>query len=94
MNIIEIMILNLYKILMILLLKIYKILLNIYYTVINSGKNFTFYCPKKYDNCLNDVKKLANNQVLLSDINNYVHPYNSFSHIETEYDTLGRVTIK
>ena len=30
---------------------------------------------------------------LLSDINNYVHPYNGFSHIESEYDSLGRVTI-
>lgn len=72
----------------------YQDLLNIYYTVLNAGKsNFTFYCPNNYDNCLSDVKKLANDQDTLSDINNYVHPFNGFDHIESEYDSLGRVTI-
>ncbi len=69
-------------------------LINIYYTVINSGANtFTFRCSDEYDSCVKDVKDLANNQTELSDINNYVHPFNGFSHIETEYDSLGRVTI-
>ena len=73
----------------------YQDLLNIYYTVINSGKEtFTFYCDVKYDDCIDDVSTIANDKVLLSDINNYVHPYNSFANIETEYDTLGKVTIK
>ena len=67
---------------------------NIFYTVINAGKDeFTFYCPKEYENCLLDVQALANDQDTLSDINNYVHPFNSFSHIATEYDNLGKVTI-
>ena len=69
-------------------------ILNVYYTAINAGKdNFTFYCDREYSNCLNDVQDLANDQNTLSDINNYAHPYNGFSHIETEYDTLGRVSI-
>ncbi len=69
-------------------------LLNIYYTVINSGTNsFTFFCTKEYPNCLKDVQIIANDQELLSDINNYTHPYNGFAHIETEYDNVGRVTI-
>lgn len=69
-------------------------IIDIYYTVINAGKNsFTFYCPKEYTNCINDIQELANDQTTLSDINNYVHPYNSFSHIETTYDSLGRITI-
>lgn len=72
----------------------YQDILDIYYTVINAGKsNFTFYCPKEYTSCIDDIKTLANNQNTLSDINNYVHPYNGFSHIESEYDSLGRVTI-
>ena len=73
----------------------YQDLLNVYYTVINSGKyEYTFYCPKnEYDNCISDVESIANNQTLLSNINNYVHPYNQFSHIETEFDNLGKVTI-
>lgn len=69
-------------------------ILNIYYTVINAGKNsFTFYCPDEYEECLTEIQNLANDQDKLSDINNYVHPFNGFSHIETEYDSLGRVTI-
>lgn len=68
--------------------------LNIYYTVINAGKSsFTFYCPPAYEDCINDINQLANDQSLLSDINNYTHPFNGFSHIETQYDTLGKVTI-
>ena len=74
----------------------YQDLLNVCYTVINSGKDeFTFYCPKnKYSDCLNDVEAIANDQTLLSNINNYVHPYNAFSNIETEFDNLGKITIK
>lgn len=72
----------------------YQDILDIYYTAINAGKsNFTFYCPKEYTSCIDDIKELANDQNTLSDINNYVHPYNGFSHIESEYDSLGRVTI-
>lgn len=70
-------------------------ILNIYYTAINAGKtSFTFYCPSEYTSCLDEVSSLANNQNELSNINNYVHPYNGFSHIETEYDSLGKVTLK
>ena len=44
-------------------------LINIYYTIINSGiDKFTFYCSKSYDNCINDVVGLANNQTILSNI--------------------------
>ncbi len=69
-------------------------LINIYYTVINAGKTkFTFYCPDDWENCLSEVKYLANDQSLLSHINNFVHPFNGFKHIETEYDTLGKITI-
>ena len=69
-------------------------ILNVYYTVINAGKDqFTVYCDKEYTDCLDEVQRLANDQNTLSDINNYAHPYNGFSHIETEYDTLGRVSI-
>lgn len=69
-------------------------ILNIYYTAINAGKiSFTFNCSDEYKTCLDDVKNLANNQTKLSHINNFVHPYNSFKHIETEYNNLGEVTI-
>lgn len=69
-------------------------IMNIYYTVLNSGMTkFTFYCPREYDNCLNDVDNISNDQNLLSNINNYVPVYNGFQNIETEFDTLGKVII-
>ena len=72
----------------------YNELINVYYTILNSGQNeVSFYCPKEYENCITDVKKLANDQNTLSDINNYVHPFNGFSHIETEYDSVGRIKL-
>ena len=70
-------------------------LLNIYYTIINSGiDEFSFYCSNSYKSCINDVVEIANNQETLSNINSFVHPYNSFNSIETKYDTLGKVTLK
>ncbi len=69
-------------------------LINIYYTVINAGKEeFTFFCPDEWKDCLTDVKYLANDQSTLSHINNFVHPFNGFKHIETEYDSVGKITI-
>ena len=70
-------------------------ILNIYYTAMNAGKDtFTFYCSKDYTTCIDDIVELANDQDTLSYINNFVHPYNGFQNIETEYDTLGKITIK
>ena len=69
-------------------------LLNIYFTVVNSGMNeFTFYCPKEYQNCLSEVNDIANNQDTLSSINNFVHPYNSFKTLKTEVESTGKITI-
>ena len=69
-------------------------LINIYYTAINAGKDtFSFYCSEEYESCISDVRNIANDQTILSDINNFVHPFNGFTHIETEYDSLGEVRI-
>ena len=74
--------------------KNYQDILNIYYSVLNNGlEEFTFQCDASYTNCLDDVDSLANSQEKLSDINNYVHPFNSFKHIETTYNSLGSVTV-
>lgn len=69
-------------------------IMNVFYTVINSGvDSFTFYCTDEYPACMARIEELATNQEVLSDINNYVHPFNQFENIETEYDSLGKVTI-
>ena len=69
-------------------------LINIFYTVINSGmESFEFYCPSQYTDCIEDIKSIANDQNILSHINNFVHPFNGFNHIETEYTTSGEIVI-
>ncbi len=69
-------------------------ILNIYFTIVNSGMNeFTFYCPKDYENCINDVNDIANNQNTISSINNFVHPYNSFKTLKTEVESTGKITV-
>lgn len=69
-------------------------IMNIIYTVLNSGwDTFTFYCPKEYEECIDDVTSITNNNEILSNVNNYVHPYNSFKTIETNYTTSGEVTL-
>jgi len=68
---------------------------NIYYTGLNTGKtSFEFKCSTKYKDCIKDVKELADDNTLLSNINNFVHPYNSFKHINTTYTNLGIVTVE
>lgn len=69
-------------------------LVDVLYTIINSGEEmFTFYCSNEYKECRDDVRAIANDQTILSHINNYVHPYNSFKHIETQFTDMGEVTI-
>lgn len=69
-------------------------LINIIYTIINSGNNnFTFYCDDIYTDCQKDIEKITNDTTLLSNINNFVHPYNSFNKIKVIYDDRGQVDI-
>ncbi len=72
----------------------YDDLLNIYYNILNRGYDtFTFYCPKEYENCANDIEKIADNEELMSNINGYVHPYNSFERLELYISSLNEITI-
>lgn len=70
-------------------------LLNYIYYVINSGEtkvNGT--CSDEYINCLNDFKEISNNRELLSNLNNYVHPYNSFKYIIFKSNSYGEFIIE
>lgn len=70
-------------------------LYNLYFTALDSGfKNFQFYCNSQYKNCINDVKNLSENDATLSDINSFVHPYNSFNFFTTTYNNLKLITLK
>lgn len=70
-------------------------IMNIYFNILNNGwKTFTFYCPYEYNTCLYDVENIAFNNELLSKINNYVHPFNSFYHINTKVSSSGEVSVE
>lgn len=72
----------------------YQDLLNIIYSTLNNGwDTFTFYCPNEYSDCLNDINKISKDSTLLSNINNYVHPYNNYSKIGIVSSTTGEITI-
>jgi len=58
----------------------YQDLLNIFYSIINNGwSEFTFYCPEEYKSCIKDIEDISDNETLLTHLNNYVHPFNSFT---------------
>lgn len=68
---------------------------DIFYSILDRGyKTFTFYCPSEYTECLNDIENISNDQNLLTTINNYVNPYNSFNNIRIIYSTSGEVNVE
>lgn len=70
-------------------------LLNIIYTTINSGsQSFTFYCPKEYSNCLKDINDISNDKILITHLNNFVHPFNSMTKLLTTISDFGEVTLE
>ncbi len=72
-----------------------KELLNIFYTILASGMDeFTFYCDLDYEECINDVKELTKDDMILSHINGFVHVYNSYTSISTEFKNNGKITVK
>ena len=67
---------------------------NIFYSVINNGwDEFTFYCPEEYTNCIKDVQTISNDAIILTNLNNYAHPLNSFYTLNTSYSDSGEVNV-
>lgn len=72
----------------------YQGLLNIIFSTLNNGwDTFTFYCPDEYENCIEDITEIGKDTRLLSNINNYVHPFNEYYKIDFITKTSGEVTI-
>ena len=72
-----------------------KDIFNIIYNAINNGyESFNFYCQNSYETCLDDVKNLTSDYELLSVINNFVHPYNSYNKLNVTINSLGKINIK
>ena len=67
---------------------------NIFYSILDNGyENFTFYCPKEYSNCLHDIKEISNDQIILTHLGNFVHPYNNFTSLEVITSNLGEINV-
>lgn len=68
-------------------------ILNMFYSIINSGdESYTFTCD--YDNCTEDVIEVIDDEFIIPNLNNFVHPFNSFEDIKIKPNTLiGRFTI-
>ena len=73
----------------------YQDIINIFYSIIDDGiKQIIIYCPKEYTNCINDITNISSDNVILTHLNNYVHPFNSFNNVKTVISSAGEVTIK
>ena len=69
-------------------------ILNIIYTALNNGwTDFSFFCPKEYEECLADVENITNDSTLISNINNYVGTFNSYNKIMVNMNSFGRINI-
>ena len=69
-------------------------IINIIYSNINNGlDNFNFYCVKSYEECASDVKQILDNDNYLSNLNNFVSPYNTYSKLDVTINSLGKINI-
>lgn len=69
-------------------------IMNIFYNILNNGwDDFTFYCPDSYNECMDDIETIAFDNELLSKINNYVHPFNSFYNLNTKIVSNGEIKV-
>ncbi len=79
--------------------KDYQHLLNIFYTILDSGKeSFYFFCDESYTDCKKDVDHLipvdgTADDSVLADLNNFVHPYNSYKEITISVNNFGKVSV-
>ena len=65
------------------------------YTFLDAGWSFyTVRCDVDYLNCTNDAKEIVENNTYLTDISNYVHPFNTFDKINTTFTSYGVITFK
>lgn len=62
-------------------------IINSIYYLINSGASYSKrYCAKEYIDCYKDMDVISNDANILSVLNNYVHPFNSFDSILFNFD--------
>lgn len=68
---------------------------NMVYTYLDAGWNeYTVKCDADYLDCTNDIKEIVQNNTYLTDLSNFVHPFNTFDKINTTFAASGKVKLK
>ncbi len=68
---------------------------NAIYTFLDAGwSEYTIKCDLNYTSCVNDVKKMVENNTYLTDLSNFIHPFNTFNKVNTTFNSTGRITLK
>ena len=67
---------------------------NAIYTFLDAGwDKYIIKCDPKYEYCINDIKNIAGNKSYLTNISNYIHPFNTFESISTQIASNGKITL-
>lgn len=68
---------------------------NMIYTYLDAGwDEYTVKCDADYLDCTNDIKEIVQNNTYLTDLSNFVHPFNTFDKINTTFAASGKVKLK
>lgn len=68
---------------------------NMIYTFLDAGWNeYMVKCDPDYLTCTEDIKQLVQNNTYLTDLSNFVHPFNTFEKVNTTFTSTGKVTLK
>lgn len=68
---------------------------NMLYTFLDAGwQEYMVKCDPDYLTCVDDIKQMVQNNTYLTDLGNYVHPFNTFESVNTTFTSSGKVTLK
>lgn len=68
---------------------------NMLYTYLDAGwDEYMVKCDPDYLDCTNDIKEMVQNNTYLTDISNFVHPFNTFENVNTTFTSNGKVKVK
>lgn len=69
-------------------------IINAYYSILNNGyDSYSLKCDFDYKECFDDFTVISKQADLLSHINNFVSPYNSFTTINSKSYNMASITI-
>lgn len=70
-------------------------IIDAYYTILNNGySNYNIVCDFYYEDCFDDFNEISSQPELLSHINNFVSPFNSFTTINTRSYNMSNIVIQ